>query len=144
MPLSQLVYVSRRTPRLSQRLLDQVVSDSEARNRTRDVTGILLCCSEHVMQLLEGESDVIRPLFERIAHDPRHTAVELLLDKPIRKRMFPEWGMGLADLDKKGSLDRARLMNLIDTVRARTHTGTTSVEGRLLLNDFRQQLQHAA
>ncbi len=144
MSLVQLIYVSRRTPKLSRRLLDQIVHESAARNAARDVTGLLLCCGEHVMQLLEGDAGVIESLFETISRDPRHTSVEPLLKKPIRRRMFPQWGMGLADLDKKATLDRTRLNELLETIRTRTDTSTHSVEARILLNDFRQQLHEAA
>lgn len=144
MSLFQLIYVSKRTPSLSRTLLESIVRDSEIRNRRCGATGVLLCCGEHIMQLLEGESDVVEPLFARISADPRHTAIERLLSKPVRRRLFPEWGMGLADLDKKGALDRPRLAELLETIRARTDTSSHSVEARVLLNDFRQQLQPAA
>ncbi len=144
MALSQLIYVSKRTKSLSGALLESIVRDSEVRNARLGVTGVLLCCGEHVMQLLEGEPEVIEPLFVRISADPRHAAVERLLSKPVRKRMFPEWGMGMADLDKQVTLNRPRLIDLLETIRARTETSTHSIEARVLLNDFRQQLQHAA
>ncbi len=144
MALAQIIYVSRRAPRLSRRSLDSIVRESEKRNADRGVTGVLLCCGDNVMQLLEGEADVITPLFEHIAEDPRHTAVELILQKPVRRRLFPEWGMALADLEKKAALNRPRLLGLIQTIRARTDTSAHSVEARVLINDFKQQLMQAA
>ena len=140
MSLSQLVYVSRRTRDLSAGALEQVVRASAARNAARGVTGVLLCCGTHVMQLLEGDAAVVDPLFDTIRADPRHTAVERLLAKPVRKRMFPEWAMGLADLNQNAPLNRPRLIELLETIRTRTDTAGHSVEARVLLNDFRQQL----
>ena len=59
-------------------------------------------------------------------------------------RMFPEWGMELADLNHKATLDRARLLRMVEDVRANADTSHYAVEARILLQDFRQQLAAAA
>jgi hypothetical protein len=67
-----------------------------------------------------------------------------LLLKPVKKRLFPEWGMGMADLDAKAVLNRPRLASLINDTAGRNNTSGLTVEARLLLNDFKQQVSSAA
>ena len=140
MALTQLVYVSRRPITLDRRVLEDIVARSARFNASRGITGILLCCGQHFIQLLEGELAEVMELFERIRCDERHTDVRCLLVKNVARRLFPEWGMGLADLDAQGVLNTDRLRRLLDDVRAAHDTGPFSLEARLLLNDFRAQL----
>jgi hypothetical protein len=140
MALIHLVYVSRRTPALGADELKRIVAQSTRRNRAREITGVLLCCGEHVMQLLEGEQAVVDATFERIRNDPRHQDVQLLLHKPVGKRLFPESRMALAELHRRFRLDRGRLIHLVDYVRTSEDTSLHTVETRILLSDFHQQL----
>lgn len=144
MALSQLVYVSRRTPDLTPEALAEVVAASGSRNLARGITGTLLCCGLDLMQLLEGEMTDVVGLYETIRRDARHEGVRMLFCKNVAKRMFPEWGMGLSDLSCRQTLDIARLVKLVEDVRATSDTGPFSVEARVLLGDFRQQLKRAA
>jgi hypothetical protein len=143
MALAQVVYVSTRTPQLTRTVLDSIVTQSATANAVRDITGVLLCCGDHVMQLLEGDLAAVFPLFQRIQNDWRHTSVQLLLCKNIERRPFPEWGMTMADLERPFSLDRERLSALMDAIRLTTDTGACGVEARMLLHDFRQQVRAA-
>lgn len=46
------------------------------------------------VQLLEGDEADVRSTFDRIAVDPRHEDVELLTEKTVASRQFPDWSMG--------------------------------------------------
>ena len=143
MALAQLIYVSRRRTDVSMTVLSAIVDQSAMDNARRGMTGALLCCGVHLMQILEGELGDIVTLFERIRTDPRHTEVRLLLCKNVDKRMFSEWGMTLADLDARITIDRQRLMQMLEDVRQTHDTARHSVEARLLINDFKRQMQAA-
>ncbi|MBC7785321.1 MAG: BLUF domain-containing protein [Burkholderiales bacterium] len=144
MQLGQLIYVSRCTSALTSEVLSEIVARSEKSNAARNITGVLMCCGPNVIQLLEGDPAEIEVVFQKIALDPRHTNVECLLRKDARKRMFPEWGMGVADLNSRTMLNRGRLMRLVDDIRGQYDTAGLNVEARVILNDFRQQLAAAA
>ena len=144
MPISQLIYVSTAAKSMTQEALEAIVEESRIRNRLCDVTGVLMCCGRNLMQLLEGEESKIRSLFDRIARDPRHQNVQLLLCKPVKHRLFPEWGMGLVDLQTNATLKRDRLQRLIEDIADGHNTSNLAVESRVLLQDFRQQLHEAA
>jgi Sensors of blue-light using FAD len=144
MPLLHLVYCSRRTPCLTMDVLDSIISVSSKNNNALNITGVLYCCGNNLMQLLEGEPAAVTALYEKISADPRHSHVELLLSKTVNKRLFPEWGMGLLNPDCKEVITVQRLRRLVEEVRNNHDTALHTVETRLLLNDFRMQLDHAA
>ena len=144
MSLAQLIYISRRNDELTLPVLMDIVEKSKIANAARGITGLLLCCGDDLMQLLEGELNAIQSLYEVIREDSRHSKVKCLICKNVRKRIFPEWGMGLADLDHKSELNRDRLVQLIADVRASHDTSEFGVEARILLHDFKLQLGRAA
>ena len=144
MALSQLVYVSRMIKGVDEEMIRQIIVASGPRNASRDISGILLWFGRNFLQLLEGEEAVITALYERIACDPRHEAVERLLLKPIARRMFPEWGMEMADVSSKTLIDRPRLLRMVNDIRQNLPTQNSSLETRVLINDYRQQLTKAA
>jgi len=51
--------------------------------------------------------------------------------------------MRLLNLDAKIKLDRDRMIRLIKDIRVRTDTGRLGVEARVLLQDFKLQLNAA-
>ena len=128
MSVTQLVYVSRRTKTLTLEELQRIVTASAIANRKRNVTGVLLCCGVGIMQLLEGDASVVLGLAEKIERDPRHTHVEVLVNKTVSRRLFPEWDMQMADLDRKANIDRERLMRIVNDVRAVHDTTNLAVE----------------
>jgi hypothetical protein len=143
MAITQLIYISQRKPDLSDVQLDGIITQSSVRNRSKDVTGVLLMSGRHIMQLLEGNSEVVDELFNRIASDERHSDVRCMLRKEVGKRLYPEWGMKIFDPREDASLDHGRMSRMINDIQAHTNTRDLSVEARVLLNDFRLQLnQH--
>lgn len=93
--LHRLIYVSRSTlpPETLENELAAIVAASSRRNRQRSVTGALVAYDRWFIQALEGTRDVVQPLFERIAADPRHAEVRLVSVEPTDKRLFARWGM---------------------------------------------------
>lgn len=67
-------------------------------NEELDITGMLLRIQENnqirFVQLLEGEEETVRQLFEKISKDPRHKAVRLVHQANILQRDFSNWSMG--------------------------------------------------
>ncbi len=144
MPLAQLVYVSRRTKNLKPEDFPALVSKSSKNNARMDVTGVLICLGQNILQVLEGDPEQITPLYEHIAKDQRHSHVQMLICKNVAKRMFPEWGMALADFNCKTDLNRDRLQALVNDIRQASDTSHHSVETRVILSDFKLQLSRAA
>jgi len=102
MSLSLLVYRSRSTTELKK---DKVVAMSKHfayRNRDRNITGMLVFDGEYFMQVLEGPRQKITALYELIQSDPRHEEVVTVLDEPIYRRTFDDWGLGFIVINDEG------------------------------------------
>ncbi len=57
--LSTLIYRSRASRTFEPSLLDALVGQSQARNMTLQLTGILIFDGSHFLQILEGEPEAV-------------------------------------------------------------------------------------
>lgn len=92
----QLVYVSRSEIPVggSMPALRTILSASQARNGSNDVTGYLIADGRSFFQILEGHPGDVRETFARIEADRRHSQIKLLATRSVFSRSFPEWSMG--------------------------------------------------
>lgn len=78
-----LVYTSYSTAPFSEEELIQLLNQSRVSNKKLDITGMLVYLDNKFIQVLEGERTAVVKLYEKIAGDPRHKKVALLLGKEI-------------------------------------------------------------
>jgi hypothetical protein len=97
--LYHLGYVSTQTGFMSADDILRLLAVGRERNERNDITGLLLHRDDSFFQVLEGEADRVRQVFESIKRDRRHHRVEMLFEGPIREREFPDWRMGFRELD---------------------------------------------
>jgi hypothetical protein len=97
--LSQLIYVSRATRKLSLRDTMAIQDAAKPNNEAHGITGLLCFGGGYFLQVLEGEGDVVSDTFVRIARDPRHDEVRLVDYSIIQARRFDDWSMRLINLD---------------------------------------------
>ena len=100
--LFHLIYVS---TAISPRTLEDhalLLSQARTRNKSLDVTGMLLYRDGFFMQVLEGDEKHVMAIFADVKKDPRHHSVDVLRSEYIQHRDFPDWTMGFADV---GNLD---------------------------------------
>ncbi len=96
--LVRLMYASRAVPALAPEELLAILRKCRTDNPSLGVTGVL-CHSEGIfLQVLEGGRSAVNQLYNRIARDPRHTQVELLVYEEIAERRFAGWSMGQVDM----------------------------------------------
>ncbi|MCW2478005.1 diguanylate phosphodiesterase [Candidatus Symbiopectobacterium sp. NZEC135] len=107
--LSTLIYRSRASRIFDPSLLDALVAQSQARNMTLQLTGILIFDGSHFLQILEGDPEAVNQVYDTICNDPRHDGVIELMRDYAAKRRFINMGMALFDLrhDKPGAVLRA-------------------------------------
>ncbi len=98
-----LVYVSSAVSPFSDQELDELLAISRTNNTKCGVTGMLLYLEGNFIQALEGEKDAVMATNLRIAKDPRHRGVLVLLQGDIEKRDFPDWSMGYRRVDRDGA-----------------------------------------
>lgn len=102
MSLSLLVYRSRSTHQLKKEKVVAMSKHFALRNRERNITGMLVFDGEYFMQVLEGPRQKISALYELIQSDPRHEEVVTVLDEPIYRRTFDDWGLGFIVINDEG------------------------------------------
>jgi hypothetical protein len=95
----QLTYVSQSVGLMSQQKLIELLDQARAINAEADVSGMLLYKDGSFIQVLEGDEDAVRTIFDRIRKDPRHENVRTLYDEKIARRDFPAWAMGFHNLN---------------------------------------------
>lgn len=81
----------------------QRIADRAARaNAAAGVTGAMMRLSGQIFQVLEGPSDAVEAIFERICCDQRHVRLQLLEFSQIRERAFGNWQMALVHAPASG------------------------------------------
>ncbi len=96
--LVRLMYASRAVPATDQDALVAILRKSKANNPAVGVTGVLCFSGGIFLQVLEGGRSAVNKLYNRIASDPRHTDVELLIYQEIGERCFAGWSMGQVNM----------------------------------------------
>ena len=134
--LTQLIYVSDAKVAMTAGAVESIVRNCRRNNEERNITGLLIYSGGHFIQLLEGHEPVLANLFAKISGDARHHNVERLLFAVATERLFPDWRMGLLNLDNIDALDRSRLKTFINGV-TRSQRGKAIIS---LLREFRSQL----
>jgi hypothetical protein len=87
--------------------LEAILEASRKYNSGRDITGLLIyryspdTKSGHFIQMLEGEEQGVRTLYDKICRDQRHHTKIVLGQGEIPARMFQGWAMGFKNIDDK-------------------------------------------
>ncbi len=143
MELCRIVYISDAVERMNEAELRKLVDRASSTNGACGVTGLLLSSGGHFIQVLEGHPMQVSSLYERIARDPRHSGVRQLMSQPDSDRLFPNWGMQLANAERARPLDRERVDKLLLRLRLRNGADDAG-EALILLQEFRQQVMAGA
>jgi hypothetical protein len=91
--MHHIIYLSWAVAPFTNAQLQDLLTLARRRNAELAITGILFYGNERFMQLIEGEEDAVRALYELIRRDPRHQYIIAYADKPIARRAFAEWAM---------------------------------------------------
>ena len=90
--LKHVIYVSRPT-HFDHMVLDNILITSRSNNREAGVTGNLICHSDLFLQMLEGPSEAVEGLYEKILADDRHADIVKLRDEKSELKLFASWAM---------------------------------------------------
>lgn len=94
-----LGYVSTQTRPLNNEHMLSILETARSNNASLGITGVLLHRQDSFFQVLEGERDTVKALFEKIRADSRHERVEVVTEGPIRSREYNDWRMAFIELD---------------------------------------------
>jgi hypothetical protein len=125
-----LIYRSEVSNQMPEDELIHLLEQSRDRNKTVNITGMLLFFDNKFLQLLEGEEADVKHLYVDICADSRHKNVITLKEGAANNRLFPDWSMSFKIVSKEeiatepaykninkpgspGALDVVALFNLL-------------------------------
>ncbi len=97
--LCDLMYVSVAARAMAFGGVGELAKEVRLKNLVSGITGLLIFDGERFCQFLEGRSDQVVALFERIQVDPRHDQVHFVHGGPSAQRHFRRFSMGFAQTD---------------------------------------------
>ena len=97
----RVTYISQEASPLSADALLGLLSQCHQNNVAKGLTGMLLFGNGTFLQSLEGERAVVDALMQKIAQDPRHTAMKVLRQDTISERQYADWSMGFERVTEK-------------------------------------------
>ncbi len=118
-----LLYVSTASRPLDEADMNSILEVSREKNKSADITGLLLYSREHFIQVLEGTEANVHETFARIKADPRHQNVTTMIEDKVKKRFFTDWSMAYrkvteSDTPVKSSLDEILAQRESGTLKA--------------------------
>ncbi len=129
-----LIYRSQTTNPMPEEDLNNLLGQARDRNRSLNITGMLLFFDNKFLQLLEGEERDVKLVYDSIRTDTRHKDLHILKEGPAEKRLFPGWSMSFRlvshqdfaneqaykDIYKPGTAGALDLVSLFNLLRGKT------------------------
>lgn len=93
-PIVQLLYRSRSLIGSGGALeLSGILAQARPLNARDDITGVLTAVNGTFVQIIEGGEAVVDDLLTRLRRDPRHTELEVIGRRMVKRRAFGDWDM---------------------------------------------------
>jgi hypothetical protein len=86
-----ICYISSARADITENELTQLFGTTENNNTGKNITGILLYESGKFLQVLEGDEQVLKSLYEKIEADSRHNNIFVILNQPCKRRIFENY-----------------------------------------------------
>ncbi|MDC7998633.1 BLUF domain-containing protein [Gilvibacter sediminis] len=99
--LHTICYVSTAVSTITQNNVHDVFEGIVDNNLSLGITGVLLYSHGNFMQILEGPSDALKPLYDSIKRDPRHHHIIEIMNQPAEERMFENYLTGFTIVDSQ-------------------------------------------
>ena len=101
--LEHLIYASVAAQNFEASQLAELLQKARAANERCGLTGMLLHVDSDgsFFQAIEGETEAIDQLLERLLRDKRHSHLTTIIREPIAKRSFKEWTMGFSSVSSE-------------------------------------------
>jgi len=93
-----IIYASAASEPFEEQELIALLNKARSNNQSIGVSGILLIHEQSFFQIIEGHPATVQALYDKIAADPRHQKVSVIISEPIAERSFAEWTMGHSDV----------------------------------------------
>lgn len=122
---------------LSNEILRDLAKQAESNNSGLSISGLLILSGETFLQVLEGPSDAVNPLYQKILKDKRHFDVTLISYEQVASRCFEDWSMRVVELDDLPMASRENLWSKYETDDGRVLIPEDAPKALALLFDAR-------
>lgn len=136
--LKHMVYVSFSDKDLAESDLVSLLVEIRKKNKKQNVTGMLLYNEGSFIQVIEGFTQKINDLFEKIKGDTRHNTIVVLLDEVITSRSFPNWTMGYQKLTNQQASTIHGFSDFMESEDQKIVLKNSTPEVIYLLNSFKE------
>jgi hypothetical protein len=99
--LIHLIYASKISVDISKDDILVLLEKSRVKNKSQNITGMLVSDSGSFLQVIEGEEKTVNQLFSVISGDGRHDSIVEIISEVIPERRFNDWSMGFALLSRQ-------------------------------------------
>ena len=97
--LISLIYASQSSEYFHEHEIPDLLQQVRIANAKQEITGMLLYISGSILQVLEGQPEMVDAVFSRIRGDKRHAQIALIVRESIPERAFEGWTMMHKTLD---------------------------------------------
>lgn len=132
MSINQMIYISQATRKMSTSDLHEILKVAQDNNQLIDVTGSLFYNGGWFLQVLEGPTDTLKKLYNKIEKDPRHKNSRIIYDEPARFRTFTRWTMNMTNLEDRQADKYDELVEVIEAAKTDRKIGAASPAVTLL------------
>lgn len=99
--MKTICYISNFARDLRKDTIIELIDFVKKNNSKNNITGLLILKNKYFFQILEGHSEQIDGLFNKIKVDPRHKTIITLLDTTIEGRIFNDYNGGKFEIFQK-------------------------------------------
>jgi hypothetical protein len=131
-----MVYLSSASYLFSDEELMDILTKSRLNNSRLGITGLLLYCDGSILQILEGEKEILITLYNTISRDIRHKGVIKMIDKNITERSYSNWAMGFKRISNNDWSKLNGYFNLNNKGKFDELTSTGNSQVITMINSF--------
>ena len=135
-----LTYVSSAVTPFTPSELVELLATSHENNAKSNISGMLLYKDGNFMQVLEGDEDVVRTLYDKIGRDRRHRGLLTLIQGPLAERQFPDWSMGFRNLNTADVLAMPGYSEFLNTPLTDPRFASDPTRCQKLLTTFKKSM----
>lgn len=111
----QLTYRSEAIEGISMDHINAILQTSRKHNSAHSISGCLIFYKGYFVQLLEGNEQKVKALFDNIESDKRHKNVDLLSQEQAGQNVFDSWDMAFFNPEEEVTNGkREALLGMLD------------------------------
>ncbi|SHI76721.1 BLUF domain-containing protein [Aquimarina spongiae] len=96
-----ICYISNASEKLTDQDIETLLLDAKVFNNQNNISGILIYSDFTFFQVIEGEYNIIKSLFERIEQDYRHYNILKILEIKSEKKEYHKYNTNFITHNKK-------------------------------------------